>query len=370
MYLNLLPGDPAPWFVQRSARGGDFALHTAGGGYVVLCFYASAGDPLGRAAVETLEAHATGSGKRVSFFGVSLDPEDERLSRVKENGEELRFIYDFNGSASELYGVVPKGEGASGTRRLWYVIDPGLRIRAVIPLAQDGSDRAALGDVLERLPPLNVRAGVQVQAPVLVLPDVFDQALCRELIGLYEAAGGTPSTVQRDREGVSVNVDDRWAKVRKDYVISNPADKARLNAYLQRRVLPEIEKIHQFRATHIERHLIGCYAAEDGGHFGAHRDNITLGTAHRRFAVSVNLSDDFDGGELGFPEYGETTFKPASGGAVVFSCSLLHRVTPVTAGRRYAFLPFVYDEAGARIRKQNAAFLEGAPPAAHDASPR
>ena len=37
----------------------------------------------------------------------------------------------------------------------------------------------------------------------------------------------------------------------------------------------------------------------------------------------------------------------------MFSCSLLHEATPVTAGRRYAFLPFLYDEAAARIRLAN-----------------
>ena len=44
---------------------------------------------------------------------------------------------------------------------------------------------------------------------------------------------------------------------------------------------------------------------------------------------------------------------------MVFSCSLLHEATPVTSGRRFAFLPFLYDEDGARIREENAKFLEG-----------
>ena len=38
---------------------------------------------------------------------------------------------------------------------------------------------------------------------------------------------------------------------------------------------------------------------------------------------------------------------------MVFSCSMLHEATPVTRGRRYAFLPFLYDEAGAAIRDAN-----------------
>jgi predicted 2-oxoglutarate/Fe(II)-dependent dioxygenase YbiX len=103
----------------------------------------------------------------------------------------------------------------------------------------------------------------------------------------------------------------------------------------------------------MERYIVSCYAAEDGAHFRAHRDNTTKGTAHRRFAVSVNLNDDFDGGEVSFPEYGPRSFKAPPGGAVVFSCSLLHAVSKVTRGRRYAFLPFLYDDEAAKLREAN-----------------
>ena len=107
----------------------------------------------------------------------------------------------------------------------------------------------------------------------------------------------------------------------------------------------------------MERYIVACYSAEDGGHFQAHRDNTTKGTAHRRFAVSINLNAEFEGGEVNFPEYGPRSFKPPPGGAVVFSCSLLHAVSKVTSGRRYAFLPFLYDDAAARVREQNNAYL-------------
>jgi predicted 2-oxoglutarate/Fe(II)-dependent dioxygenase YbiX len=52
-------------------------------------------------------------------------------------------------------------------------------------------------------------------------------------------------------------------------------------------------------------------------------------------------------------------FSPPAGGAVVFSCSLLHEATPVTRGKRYVFLPFLYDDAAARIREDNLRFLGG-----------
>ena len=71
-----------------------------------------------------------------------------------------------------------------------------------------------------------------------------------------------------------------------------------------------------------------------------HRDNTTRGTAHRRFAVTINLNDGpWEGGDLRFPEYGPQTYRAPTGGAVVFSCSLLHECTPVTRGERYCFLP-------------------------------
>jgi hypothetical protein len=72
--------------------------------------------------------------------------------------------------------------------------------------------------------------------------------------------------------------------------------------------VPEITKIHQFKVTRMERYIVSCYDAEDGGHFAAYRGNTTSGNPLRRFAVSANLNDDFDGGEVGFAEYGPRSF--------------------------------------------------------------
>ena len=49
-YVNLTPGDPAPWFTQRLGEEG-YAIHRAGGRYVVLCFFASAANEAGKAAM-------------------------------------------------------------------------------------------------------------------------------------------------------------------------------------------------------------------------------------------------------------------------------------------------------------------------------
>lgn len=126
------------------------------------------------------------------------------------------------------------------------------------------------------------------------------------------------------------------------------------------RLVPEIEKAYQFKATRMERYIVACYYGTQNAHFRAHRDNTTKGTAHRKFAVSLVLNTgEFDGGFVWFPEYGRQMFAPPAGGAVVFSCSLLHEATPVTSGKRYVFLPFLYDDAAARLRDENLRFVAG-----------
>jgi hypothetical protein len=228
------------------------------------------------------------------------------------------------------------------------------------------SDAAGLFAAIEALPAVTDYAGVELVAPVLIAPRVFDQDLCRRLIALYEAEGGAPSGVMRDIDGRTVGVLDDF-KRRRDVLITDEGLRSEMLARITRCLVPEIGKVFQFRASRLERYLVACYDAADGGYFRPHRDNETLGTAHRKFACSINLNaEDFEGGDLRFPEFGPKTYRPPTGGAVVFSCGLQHEATPVTKGRRYAFLPFFYDEAGHALREANLAAVadpEGQEPA-------
>ena len=54
---------------------------------------------------------------------------------------------------------------------------------------------------------------------------------------------------------------------------------------------------------------------------------------------------------MSFPEYGPRSYK-AAGRRLVVSCPLLHAVSGVTKGRRFAFLPFLYDDEASRIRAE------------------
>ena len=360
-YRMLEVGDPAPWFTQRSTSNANFHFDTAAGRYIVLCFFGSAADEMGRSMLKLVdERRSQFDDGKLAFFGISHDRNDEAQGRIQESLPGVRHFFDFDGVIGQRYGSLPvdtKG-GQVAIRRLWMVIDPSMRVRAIFPAQADGGERAELAAYLDALPAVDSFAGFAVQAPVLHLPNVFEPAFCQQLIDLYDTDGGTDSGFMREVNGKTVEVIDARHKRRADFTIEDEKLRLILRQKIIRRIVPEIQKVHQYTVTRMERYLVACYDSANGGHFRAHRDNTTKGTAHRRFAVSINLNADFDGGQVSFPEYGPRSFKPTPGGAVVFSCSLLHAVSPVTRGKRYAFLPFLYDEAAAAIREANNKYLD------------
>jgi peroxiredoxin/predicted 2-oxoglutarate/Fe(II)-dependent dioxygenase YbiX len=362
-FVALSAGDPAPWFTQDCTSNPQYAFDTAAGRYIVLCFFSSSEHPDSQNALSILKSNRKlFDDKKISFFGVSFDPTDKRDGHVEETMPGIRHFWDFDGKAGKLYGVLPiegfKPGQPISIRPRWFILDPQMRIMKVVPFRQDGNDKKEVVDFLKKLPPVHLANGLEVQAPILFLPNVFESELCEKLIGMYEANGGTDSGFMRQMGEKTVAVKDYNIKRRSDFTLTDEATIKEVRQRIRRRIIPEIQKAHAFNATHIERFLVGCYDSQTGDHFRAHRDNLTTGTAHRRFAVSINLNSDFDGGEVSFPEYGSRSFKPPVGGAVVFNCSLLHEVSAVKKGRRFAFLPFLYDEAAAKIREANAKSLQ------------
>jgi predicted 2-oxoglutarate/Fe(II)-dependent dioxygenase YbiX/peroxiredoxin len=326
-----------------------------------MCFHASAADETGKAAIDSIAEHKMMfDDDKLTCFAVSIDPRDREQGLLKESLPGFRVFWDFDGSVSKLYGSVPvdaKRGSQVAARRMWVVIDPALHILGVIPFQPDGSDKKRVFDFLKRLPAVGMTPGFEMPVPVIALAGVFEPEFCKTLIEQYEKHGGEESGFMREVDGKTVLVHDHYHKRRRDHLIQDPAIIKQCQARVQRRIVPEIQKVHQFLVTRMERYIVSCYSAADRGHFRPHRDNTTKGTAHRRFAVTINLNDEFEGGELMFPEYGRRTFKAPVGGAVVFSCSLLHTAGEVTKGKRFAFLPFLYDEAASKIREDNNKFL-------------
>ena len=140
------------------------------------------------------------------------------------------------------------------------------------------------------------------------------------------------------------------AKRRRDLSITDNGMIATLGEIMGRRVLRELHRAFQVKMSFVEEFKLGRYDAVDSGFFKAHRDNTTPATRHRKFALTLNLnSEEYEGGELRFPEFGNALYKPATGEAIVFSCTLMHEVLPMLSGRRYTLLTFFYDDAGEEI---------------------
>ena len=85
------------------------------------------------------------------------------------------------------------------------------------------------------------------------------------------------------------------------------------------------------------------YDAEEQGFFRWHADTIPADLT-RKISISVPLSDaaEFEGGVLEFNENGAIRSPPQLAGApIMFPSWLVHRVTPVTAGRRYSLVAWI-----------------------------
>ena len=340
------PGDPAPWFTLPTPNNANYHFSTTVGRYTLLAFLPPPGPARAAAKAAFSSRRALFDDQNLAAFLVLRDAEPIAQARNQPPG--LRWFLDAEGEVSRRYGAL----GADGTAHpYWLLLDPSHR---TLWAGGIGETEAMIAQ-LDSLPAPDDYAGVDLFAPVLIIPRVFEPEVCRELILWYDAHGGSLSGVMRDVGGRTVGVLDEFKK-RRDFVIEDDQLKGELRRRIARRIAPEIRKAFQFDATHVERYIVACYDAAEGGYFRAHRDNETFGTLHRKFAVSINLNAEaFEGGDLRFPEFGQRTYRPPTGGAVVFACGLQHEATPVTKGRRYAFLPFLYDAAGQAIRDANEA---------------
>jgi peroxiredoxin len=240
------PGDPVPWFKGRATNNPEFEFGAAAGRFIVLCFLGSAGAPPAQRVIQTVVQRARNlfDDRQLSFFGVSIDPKDMEERRVEEMLPGVRYFGDFDRAISRRFGAA--GEG-SQYRPFWLVLDPMLRVLASIPFDAEGRHAERVLAVLTDLPPVTRHAGLEVHAPVLVLPRVFEPAFCRHLIDLYRQHGGEGSGFMRDVDGRTVAVVDHRHKRRADYSIEDEAVRTAARERIRRRVVPEIHKAFQFQ---------------------------------------------------------------------------------------------------------------------------
>lgn len=246
--------------------------------------------------------------------------------------------------------LVDCASGTGAREPMVFVIDRNLRVALVTPPTLGAAEAClrCLGDLPRESP-----RDVFLPAPLLLLPNLLPQDVCRTLIERFESGpsidGGVASI---DADGQPCCRVDHRKKNRRDQIIS-PEDDIHdlLRKALIARCAPEIAKAFQARITCTDRILISRYDAP-GGWFLRHRDNLGENVSFREFALSLNLNtEEYEGGHITFPEYNDHRYRPPIGAGVIFSASLLHEATAVTRGRRYVLLTFLHGDA-AEARRQ------------------
>ena len=340
-------GEPAPFFSAPTGTVERYHLDVSAGRWIVLMFLGSLGyQPSVDGLTAAIRDRDLFNDVDAAFFGVSIDPADTAERGIVDSEPGVRFFRDFDGAIGRLYGVADD----NGMKPAVFLLDPTLRVVMAESIEHADAVMARLKHELA--------AAQAIPAPVLIIPRVFEPDLCKILIDYFNEGESAPSGFTTEVDGRTVYRTNERFKRRRDVTITHDQMIAAVRERLENRLLPMVKRFFGWQATHIERYLICSYDAADAGFFMAHRDDVTRGTAHRKFAVSINLNaEDYDGGDLRFPEFGRSTYRPPTGGAAVFCCSMLHEATPVTRGQRYVVVPFLYDDDGARLREANLQYV-------------
>jgi predicted 2-oxoglutarate/Fe(II)-dependent dioxygenase YbiX len=280
--------------------------------------------------------------QEIGFDCLALVPEPPEQSARRAAALDVGFplLGDSAGKIREalrrMLGFGPRGAFA-------VLLDPNQRITAAMVDLDCG---ALVRGAIERAraTPRGGDAGqyLKTVAPVLIVPDVLTPEHCRALIERWETLGHEEGEVASIVKGEQTQRVHKEMKSRRDHRIMDEGVLQELIALIGRRISPELSKAFGFAKFRFDRFVVTCYDSERNDYFRRHRDNQTPGTADRRFALTLNLNTgEYEGGGLTFPEYGPDRYDPPAGGAILFSCSLLHEALPITKGRRFTLLSFL-----------------------------
>lgn len=224
--------------------------------------------------------------------------------------------------------------------RAAYVLDGNQRLLAAFRSPKMDTLHSEISTVLADHLADTVPAGfLERGAPVLVLPRVFDDAMCQQLTDYLHEKGPVEGRLSTGKDDVA----DDSRKKTLEHTISDQQMHQKIVQLVGRRVAPEISKAFGWVGPlRFETFTIMRYSADRQDFFGLHRDTVRQDSG-RRFAISLNLNDGYGGGALTFPEYGPHSYRPPKGGCAVFACALLHEALPVTDGVRYVMTAFLCD---------------------------
>ena len=352
-------GDMLPDIILPNSRGRlvQFLTHVNNIRQILL-FCPDPRLPACRAGLESFARCYDDLEGQAAVFGITSTTPDENAAFLEAAPLPFPLLSDLERQVASGLGIAhnlaaqhpPQGTGAFSI----VINEVNRRVMKMICNVVDPDPAPEVVKFLAELPQRQARM-LGHFAPVLYVPQVFEPDFCRVLIDAFESGDTQQSGfyAPRGELGESERVIDSSHKSRRDLLVTDPMLLDQIRRRMDRRIVPEIEKAFTRQVTGAEQYKVVRYDAEAAGHFGPHRDNVVQHHAHRRFAITLNLNDGYEGGGLLFPEYGPDIYAPDAGDAAIFSCSLLHEAMPVTKGQRYVFLAFLFDE---ESRQRNARF--------------
>ena len=264
----------------------------------------------------------------------------ENLIKFKEEyGVKHHLWADPDRNISRAFGLSAKGEEIQPTG---FVLSRNLQIlhcltnlgpaRLATALAKNCKDEVFKYREANKTPRI-----ITANAPAIIVPNVFSPEFCKKCINAFHSGHNFEGLVGAEQ----TNGYKPDTKIRRDHIVSGSLLEE-ADYKLSRSFFPEIEKIFGFKVMHREFYKIGLYSGEKKGFFKQHRDNFDAPLGYRRIAATIQLSDDYEGGGLKFPEYDENIYRPPRGAGIAFSCQTVHEALPVTKGERYVMVLFLY----------------------------
>lgn len=287
---RLLPGDPVPRLGLPDSDGTatDLSHQSIAGETVVLVFT----EWIDAAVNAVLSSHVG------SFAALESRVFIVARTAAGAAAAPVTVLIDADGRVGPAFGLAGPGVVVIGPDGRLEQAAPGSVVSGPIT----AGPRTAVGDALATCQALfDASAAVLAprHAPVLVVRDAIDPALCERLIEYWEAGEKQADAVATGSQGNTQAA--AQMKRRSDVFLADRAMAEALKGCLARRLVPMVRRAYQVSVTQFEAFRIGCYDAAAGGYFHRHRDNSTPYTAHRQFALTLNLNTGaYEGGSCVF----------------------------------------------------------------------
>jgi peroxiredoxin len=289
--------------------------------------------------------HERLDGLTVTLFVLSQRSAADNAALARDQRFPFQLLSDEDKAVFDAYGIETTTAPAPPVS---IVVDPNGRAVQVYQQQDLMEQVNQIVACLREMDAQRARGSLGAHPPVNVIPNAMDAEMCGRLIEtwhnpvpLWEGDGQTSTGFNVETGDFKVS-NARYGNV-VQYIVRDAALMGDLDRTVMGRIIPQMEKAFGYRPKDREEYRIACYDVAEEGSLPAHRDNPTESTKHRRFTVSVNLNNrSYEGGELTFRESSDHRYDVPEGTAIVWSCSLLHEILPVTAGRRFILGTHLY----------------------------